>query len=306
MAQQEGFRYLSTIGPPSVWIIRRASHGLRTELMIARNTRLALLLLTLACSGCAPLQPPNADAPRGEAVYPFVITEDPERREVALAAAGQLFQPATTEPPALQTVTATIRNLPPGFNLYLPKLGIQAVMTEEETRESLRRFLREWSGLIGADPTRLSLVERIDAPDGSKIANYEQRPFRYPIRGPYGKVHVRFASDRRVLSLSSTSIPDAERLQPAIASMVPKLTAEDAMARIRKGVTYQNESGTQSTLQVSTANEVNARDLVLYVLLSPTNTNALEFHLAWEVEVGGTAGRKVYVDAITGDVVAVG
>ena len=273
--------------------------------MMVRDTRLALLLFTVLCSGCAPLQPPGADAPRGEDVYPFVITEDPERRQVALAAASQLFQPAATEPPALQTVTATIRSLPPGFNLYLPKLGTEAVMTEEETRESLRRFLREWSGLIGADPTRLSLVERVDAPDGSKIANYEQRPFRYPIRGPYGKVHIRFATDRRVLSLSSTSIPDAERLQPAIAAMSPKLTAEDAVARIRKDVTYQTETGTQSTLQVPTANEANARDLVLYVLSSPTNTNALEFHLAWEVQVGGAGARKVYVDAITGDVVAV-
>ena len=273
--------------------------------MIARNTSLALLLLTFACSGCAPLQPPSADAPRGEAAYPFVITEDPERRQVALAAASQLFQPATTEPP-LQTVTATIRSLPPGFNLYLPKLGTKAVMTEEETRESLRRFLREWSGLIGADPTRLSLVERIDAPDGSKIANYEQRPFRYPIRGAYGQVHVRFATDRRVLSLSSTSIPDAERLQPAIAAMSPKLTAEDAVARVRgKGVPFQNESGTQSTLQVPADSEVNARDLVLYVLQSPTNAKALEFHLAWEVQISGGMDRKVYVDAITGDVVAV-
>jgi len=274
--------------------------------MIARNTSLALLLLTLACSGCAPLQPPSPDAPRGEAAYPFVITEDPERREVALAAASQLFQPATTAPPVLQTVTATIRSLPPGSNLYLPKLGTGAVMTEEETRESLRRFLREWSGLIGADPTRLSLVERIDGPDGSKIANYEQRPFRYPIRGPHGQVHVRFATDRRVLSLSSTSIPDAERLQPAIAAMSPKLTAEDAVARIRgKGVSFQNESGTQSSLQVPTASEVKAQDLVLYVLQSRTNSNALAFHLAWEVQIGGTGARKVYVDAITGDVVAV-
>jgi hypothetical protein len=234
-----------------------------------------------------------------------VITEDPERRQVALAAASQLFQPATTDPPALQTVTATIRSLPPGFNLYLPKLGTEAEMTEEETRESLRRFLREWSGLIGADPTRLSLVERIDAPDGSKIANYEQRPFRYPIRGPYGKVHIRFATDRRVLNLASTSIPDAERLQPAIASMVPKLTAEDATARIRKGVSYESEPGRQSTLPVSAASELKARDLVLYVLPSPNNANALEFHLAWEVQVGGATGREVYVDAITGDVVAV-
>ena len=275
--------------------------------MSARNTSLTLLLVVLACSSCAPLQPPSADAPRGESGYPFVITEDPERRDVAIAAANQLFQPATQEPPALQPVTATIRSLPAGYNLYLPKLGTAPVMTEEETRESLRRFLRDWSGLIGADSNRLSLVERVDAADGTKIANYEQRPFRYPIRGPFGKVQIRFGADRRILSLSSTSIPDAERLQPAIASMSPKLTAEDAVARIRgRGVTYLNETGTQSTLQISTANEVNARDLVLYVLPSATNANALEFHLAWEVEVGGTTGRKVYVDAITGDVVVVG
>ena len=274
--------------------------------MIARNITLTLLLLVLMCSGCAPLQPPSADAPRGDAVYPFVITEDPERREVALAAATQLLQPATTTGPTLQPVTSTIRSLPPGFNLYLPKLGRSAVMTEEETRESLRRFLKEWSGLIGADPVRLSLVEHVDAPDGSKIANYEQRPFRYPIRGPYGKVHVRFGNDRKVLSLSSTSIPNAERLQPAIASIVPKFTAEDAVARIReKGVSYQNETGTQSSLQVSAGSEVNARDLVLYILPSRTNANILEFHLAWEVEVGPTPVRKVYVDAITGDAVAV-
>ena len=270
--------------------------------MTVRNINLVLLLLALGCSSCG-LQPPTTDTPRGEAAYPFVITEDPERRQVALAAANQLFQQATANGPALQPVTATIRSLPPGFNLFLPKLGTQPVMTEEETRESLRRFLRDWSGLIGADPTRLSLVERVDAADGSKVANYEHRPFRYPIRGPYGKVHIRFAADRRVLGLSSTSIPDAERLQPAIAAMVPKLTAEDATARVRKGVTYQNEVGTQSSLQVSAENEVTARDLVLYVLPSRANPNALEFHLSWEVEVGG--GRKVYVDALTGDIVAV-
>ncbi|HZI86792.1 MAG TPA: hypothetical protein VFD48_08155, partial [Pyrinomonadaceae bacterium] len=79
-----------------------------------------------------------------------------------------------------------------------------------------------------------------------------------------------------------------------------------AVARIRgKGVAFQNEGGTQSTLQVPTASEVNAQDLVLYVLPSRTNATALEFHLAWEVQIGGAGARKVYVDAITGDVVAV-
>jgi hypothetical protein len=276
--------------------------------MILSKARQGLFLLAVAAASgsCAPLQPPSPDGPRGQAAYPFVINEDPERREVALAAASQLFQSTTTgSHPKLQPVTATIESLPTRFDLYLPKLGVAPVMTEEETRESLRRFLRDWSGLIGADPAKLSLVDRVDAPDGTKIANYEQRPFRYPIRGRYGKVHIRFSTDRRVLNLSSTSIPDAERLLPSIAAIIPKLTAEDAMTQIRdKSITYPNDGGIQSTFKVPSADEVYARDLVLYILPSSTNANALAFHLAWEIELSGAPVQKVYLDAVSGEVIA--
>ncbi len=106
---------------------------------------LILSALVVACSSCAPLQPPSPNGPRGEAEYPLVISEDQQRREVALAAANQLFQPSTGQvQPTLQPVTATIESLPAGHQLYLPKLGVAPVMTEEETRESLRRFLRDW------------------------------------------------------------------------------------------------------------------------------------------------------------------
>jgi hypothetical protein len=189
--------------------------------------------------------------------------------------------------------------------LYLPKLGVAPVMTEEETRESLRRFLRDWRGLIGADPAKLSLVDRVDAPDGTKIANYEQRPFRYPIRGKYGKVQIRFGTDRRVLSLSSTSIPDAERLQPLIAAIVPGLTAEDAMTQIRqKAISYRNASEIQSTFNVPSTAAVNARDLVLYILPSVSNPNQLVFHLTWELELTGAPVNRVYLDAVSGEVIA--
>jgi hypothetical protein len=280
-----------------------------SDLMILRRSRnrtLSLFALALACGSCAPLQPPSANGPRGEAEYPLVITEDQQRREVAIAAANQLFQPPTAQSqPTLQPVTATIASLPTGHQLYLPKLGVAPVMTEEETRESLRRFLRDWRGLIGADPAKLSLVERVDAPDGTKIANYEQRPFRYPIRGKYGKVHIRFATDRRVLNLSSTSIPDAERLQPLVAALVPKLTAEDAEARIReKAIPYTNTSEIRSTFNLTPANEVTARDLVLYILPDTGNPNELEFHLTWEIEIAGGPAQRAYLDAISGDVIA--
>jgi hypothetical protein len=157
------------------------------------------LILTIALAGCAALQPPNANGPRGtEPPYPVQIFADEQRHETAEAAVARLLQPVNNAPqPELQRVTATIGRLPenPAQPLFLPKLGTAPVMTEEETRESLRRFIGEWQELIGSDPAKLSLVERADHADGTKEANYEQRPFRYPIRGNYGKLSIRFAPD---------------------------------------------------------------------------------------------------------------
>lgn len=269
---------------------------------------LLLLVVVTAWTSCAPLQPPDAAGPRGEAAYPLLLGESAERREIALATASQLIQPPIDNSEIrFRPLTFTIESLPVRSNVYLPKLGAAPVMNEEETRESLRRFLRDWQNLIGADPAKLSLVSRVDAPDGTKEANYEQRPFRYPIRGDYGKVTVRFGPDRRVLYLSSTAIPDAERLQPLIAAIVPKLTAEDAVGQIRnKVIKYTSASGTESSFTVPASGELNARDLVLYIQPSGSSTNALAFHLAWEIEMSGAPIKKAYLDAVSGEVIAAG
>ncbi|HYJ86290.1 MAG TPA: hypothetical protein VEW46_09560, partial [Pyrinomonadaceae bacterium] len=161
--------------------------------MIHSQAKIILLLtVAIAVAGCATLQPPDPTGPRtGESVYPLLYTADDARRNAATSAIGRLVPAPNAETgAALQPITLTIGNLGSlaAQPLYLPKLGTDAVMTEEETRESLRRFIREWEDLIGADPTKLSLVERVDQPDGTKLASYEQRPFRYPIRGNFGKL----------------------------------------------------------------------------------------------------------------------
>src|SRR5688572_3074646 len=145
----------------------------------ARQT-IIFLAFVLAAGGCAPLQPPNAGGPKGnELVYPILFTEDNQQREASVLALNQLIQPtgnAEALAPNLQPITATIRSLPSNSTrpLELPKLGTGATMNEEETRESLRRFIRDSRELIGSDPAKLSLVERADQPDGSKLAIYEQ------------------------------------------------------------------------------------------------------------------------------------
>jgi hypothetical protein len=280
-----------------------------------RKVGLVILLVAsvLAINSCGALDPPSATGPRGaDSLYPVLLTEDTPRREAIAVAVNRLAQltgNAGTAQAELQPVTATILSLPANANgkLFLPKVGATAVMSEEETRESLRRFIREWQELIGTDPTKLSLVERVDQPDGTKLAKYEQRPFRYPIRGNYGKLQIAFTADRRIISLTSSCIPDAERIQaslPAFSGV--RLRSREVIQKLRdEGLAYTDASGTKVNARLPAANDIRASGLVTYILPSKNPTEALEFHLAWEIELSNGPVKIAYIDAISGDIIAV-
>ncbi len=213
--------------------------------------RVALcILLAQVLSACAATPPPNATGPRpNEPPYPVLMTETNDRREAALTAWAKFTseQGITNAPaPELQPVTATVRSLPAstGTPLYLPKVGDTLPMNEDNTRESLRRFITSASPIIGAPPQQLSLVKRIDGADGTQRALYEQRPFRYPLRNGYGKLEITFTPDRRVLQLNSTCITDVEQLQRAGAGTRPSWDAEKVGAQITdRTFTYRDAAG---------------------------------------------------------------
>ncbi len=232
--------------------------------MTRMTTRIFSLVLlwcgvAVVFGSCAALQPPSTSGPRGaEQLYPVLWTEDSQAKEATLAALRRLSHSGSSSVPdaQLQPITSTVLSLPARTSnpLFLPKLGADAVMTEEETRESLRRFITEWQQLIGADPAKLSLIERSDQPDGTKLATYEQRVFRYPIRGGYGKLQIRFTADRRVVDLSSSCIPDAERMQNALSALTVKLTAEDVVKQLRSDeITYTDSTGKTISVRAAAA-----------------------------------------------------
>lgn len=271
-----------------------------------------VLAYALVFSSCAALQPPSAIGPRGsESPYPILLSEDSHRREATLAALNrltQLSENAGGTEAQLQPVTATISSLPAKATtaLYLPKLGATAVMSEEEIRESLRRFIKEWQELIGADPTKLSLVERTDQPDGSKLAIYEQRPFRYPIRGNYGKLQINFTPDRRVINLTSSCIPDADRIQNSLAALNVRLKAEDVVLLLReKDLVYFDTKGVKLSLTLPASSQITPQGMTTYIRPAKTQPDALEFHLAWEMELNNAPVKFAYVDALNGEIVAV-
>lgn len=272
------------------------------------------LCLGLALWGCACAATPAPDpaGPRpNEPPYPVLLVEDEERRAGVLAEwktltrdQGIIAAPA----PELQPVTATLRSIPTlSAPLYLPKVGEGTPMTEEETRESLRRFIGYASELIGAEPRQLSLVLRTDLADGTKKAEYRQRPFqRYALRGGYGMLEISFAADRRILQITSTCIPQVDQLQRAGAGIRPTVTAEQVRERlVGQTFSYTDAAASAQSRTINQGDEITVRELVVYPGLrrSPASP-ALEFHLAWETLVGPEPKALVYLDAVTGQIIA--
>ncbi len=146
----------------------------------------------------------------------------------------------------------------------------------------------------------------MDQPDGTKLAIYEQRPFRYPIRGDYGKLQIRFTADRRIINLSSRCIPQADRIQTSLAAVSPVVKAEDAVKKLREnGVMYTDANKNASNLKIPAANEIKPQELVTYILPSKSRPDTLEFHIAWEIQLVSAPVKTVYVDAINGETIAV-
>ena len=278
---------------------------------ISKHTTALLIIIAAFASGaCAALQPPDADGPRSNTPpYPIGLADPAARLEEASVAWYQLSQHyglADRTAANLNPFTGTIQGLPANAGpIVLPKVGAEP-QTEEQIRESLRRFINEWRPLIGADPNQLSLVERTEEASGVKVARYEQRPFRYPLRGEFGKLVIRFRPDRQVVSLSSNCIPNADRLQAALAGLTPKISADQAVDHVkRQPVVVGNASGQQQTFTIPANAALTARELVVYARTANDQSDGLQLYLAWEIQVSNGPMKTVYLDAMSDQVLAV-
>jgi hypothetical protein len=269
-----------------------------------------VIALALACAACAAFRSTDPGGPRTDVrLYPVGLADSATRLEEASLAWYQISQQygLTQRTEAnLDPYTATLQSISPQLasSIQLPRVGAAAEPTEEQIRESLRRFIVEWQRLIGAPPEELSLVERTDEAGGIKVARYEQRPFRYPLRGGYGNLTIRFRNDRRLVALSSNCLPNAERLQTALNAVSPQVTGEEAVTKIKaQPITISSGSG-QQTITLPDNAVLDPRQLVVYALPSPGQTSGLELHLAWEINVTNGPIKTVYFDAVSSQVIA--
>lgn len=276
----------------------------------------AALALSLAACAAGARDPEVARPRAGGPPYPVILAASGERREVVAAnwlalAGAQGTQGSPPPQPELQPVTSAIRALPPavpeGLRLPLVELGAgEGTDPEEATRESLRRFILSARDLLGVDPEDLSLVETRAESGGARLARYLQKPFPHPLRGGFGLVEIRFAPDRRVLSLTSTALPDTERIAGALAALRPSLLpAADIPARLAgRSFNYAARNATQ-TFTLAAGDAVDVRELVVLPVSRAGDAAALEIRLAWETVVGrGGTNLLVHLDAVTGETIS--
>jgi hypothetical protein len=305
--------------------------GSKRRTLSSNVCRVALALCcawvaVLLCSCAAASNAPGAGRPRADQpAYPITLDASEERRQKALAAWTIIVgeQVAATAPtPELRPVTSTITSLPSSAipPPRMPKVttGETTGPSEEETRESLRRFIKIAAPLLGLEervPTTfgrsereptigdVALVEYVDGPAGTRVARYSQNPFDLPLRNGFGVVQIGFTPDLRVTALSSTAIPDAERLNRLIEGVRQNLSQSKVADSIRnRSFSFRDASGTEQTRTVSSIEEVTVRDLVVFPRLPAEGATKLELRLAWEISIGSQASPAViYVDAVTGE-----
>src|SRR5215468_8777211 len=109
---------------------------------------LFLVLIGIMLAACS-FQPPDANGPRANArPYP-VILGDEEARSARLLAWKNLSTArgmATPGEPRFNPFTGTLESLPTGgaAQVILPRVGAGPTPSEDEIRESLRRFISDW------------------------------------------------------------------------------------------------------------------------------------------------------------------
>lgn len=278
----------------------------------AIKTRLsstAVIAFALLSGACAAFRPADTGGPRADVrLYPVGLADTAARLEETSLAWYQISQQYGLQRRTeanLDPYTATLQSLPPDVaaTIQLPKAG-NAEPTEEQVRESLRRFIAEWQRLIGASPQELSLVERTDETGGTKLARYQQKPFRYPLRGDYGNLTIRFRNDGRLVALSSNCLPNAERLQAALNQVSPQVTSEEAVTKVKaQPITVSSASG-QQTITLPDNAVLEPGQLVVYALPVAGQSGGLELHLAWEISVTNSPIKTIYFDAVTSQVIA--
>lgn len=268
------------------------------------------LFLLNGCRSASRTAETDAPKPDVENSYPILLFQDDNRRERTLDVWKRITQDqgiVDAPAPLLHPVTSTVIALPQFSNesLLLPKVGEGVPMREDEIREALRRFLKDNGALLCGYSQQLSLVERTDETDGTKLAIYQQQIFRYPLRGDFGKLEIIFTASRYIVQIKSMCLPNSEIMQRAVSELKQnnEITPESLIANIKgQTILVKNQDGSTQNLTVKDEKEISVQELVIYSQSLETNPESVALYLAWSVKLSNKA--IAYYDSQTGKLLA--
>ena len=248
-----------------------------------------VLLLTAIVVFC------GANAQNSKQNYPAVIKDSVERRAKAEREWRRMLDTYSVPqaPPDLYPITYTLRSLlgvTGGIKLVAESAG--PASDPLTLRESVRGFIDRWREMIGADSGSLSLVS-VDQSDTVQRFTYKQANYAFPIAAPAGEMVAVVSNDGKLMQLDDRLIPVVDLpLRPTIDE------ATAAKRLIGRVFNYTDISGREQRAVINNATDVSVKQLVVLVV---EKADAIEVHLAWELNAGNSLKWTVYSDAVTGE-----
>jgi hypothetical protein len=161
----------------------------------------------------------------------------------------------------------------------------------ETMRFAVKSFIDRWRELIGASPDIVSLAQAEESADGYRF-RYAQANYPFPVVGGFGDLTILITREGRLTQIEDRFIPLVEMpLRPVIERL------DAAKGLVGRTFRYKDIAGREQRVEITSIEEVKVMRLVT---LPIAKDNALEIHLAWEIQAGKSLSWTVYIDAITG------
>lgn len=259
---------------------------------------LALAAVAFAAACGSPIQTSVSAGTDPPSNYPLTLVESREHRETMSAEWTRLFEAhgVPVERRRVPELTPVLHTPQSILGIGPIRLGTSAAGSLDDAgiRLLLRKFIADYSQLLGVAPSTLSLEGVTTAGGLGNRYTFTQNGFAHPIAPPAGRLEFTVSPAGELIQMSVTTIPLSELPEP-------RLTRATAGERvIGTTFTYGDKRGAPQTVTVSDPAQVVVKRLVVY----PHQTEStVSIRLCWEVEAGDGMTWTVFVDAITGQIV---
>ncbi|NOT60714.1 MAG: hypothetical protein HOP19_10885 [Acidobacteria bacterium] len=262
---------------------------------------IALLWTSCATPGQVGVKTPQSNVPD----YPPTLDVTPPRQqagESAWRALAQEHQLPDTLRCDCDPVLLTPRALPVEAAGRIPIVKKEG-FTDLELKEALRHFIEIHARLLGVNAgdtaigqPELSLVTLSHEGALTRVV-YQQRSFAYPLAEGFGKLEFIVSKSGHLLQWHSSLLPNVTL--PARATLEASALPERF---VNREFTYTNIAGQPLRYRVARTDEVFVKEIVVYPRAAASR---LTIHLAYPIVVGLGTTWTVYVDAVTGEELAV-